>query len=269
MKKESILAQEKLTFSSQHNHQLAARLDTPDDRVPRGYILFAHCFTGSKDVLASARIAKALWLRGFAVFRFDFTGLGESEGDFADTTFSSNVDDLVSAAKFLRDTRDAPSVLIGHSLGGAAVLAAAGKIPEARAVCTIGAPADPEHVAHHFADHRSTIEDEGEANVSIGGRPFKIKKSFLEDIESHRLDKCAANLQKALLIFHSPIDSTVGIENARHIYEAARHPKSFVTLDGADHMLTNRADAYYVAEVISAWANRYDETGSRKEHRET
>jgi pimeloyl-ACP methyl ester carboxylesterase len=262
------MTQENLTFANEQGHQLAARLDTPDERVPRGYILFGHCFTGSKDVLAAARIAKALWLRGFAVFRFDFTGLGDSEGDFADTTFSSNVDDLVTAATFLRDTRDAPSVMIGHSLGGAAVLAAAGKIPEARAVCTIGAPSDPEHVAHHFADHRSKIEDDGEANVTIGGRAFRIKKSFLDDIESHRLDKCIANLQKALLIFHSPIDSTVGIENARHIYEAARHPKSFVTLDGADHMLTNRADAYYVAEVISAWANRYDEVGSRSKKRE-
>lgn len=263
------MTQEKLTFTNEQNNQLSARLDTPDGRVPRGYIVFAHCFTGSKDVLASARIAKALWLRGFAVFRFDFTGLGESEGEFANTNFSTNVEDLVAAASYLRKTRTAPSVLIGHSLGGAAVLAAAGKIPEARAVCTIGAPADPEHVAHHFADHRSEIEDEGEAEVSIGGRSFRIKKSFLEDIDNHKLDKCIADLQRALLIFHSPIDSTVGIENARHIYEAARHPKSFVTLDGADHMLTNRADAYYVAEVISAWANRYDETGSRKERRET
>ena len=262
------MTQENLSFSNEQGLKLAARLDTPDDRVPRGYILFGHCFTGSKDVLASARIAKALWLRGFAVFRFDFTGLGDSEGDFANTTFSSNVDDLVTAASYLRDTRDAPSVLIGHSLGGAAVLAAAGQIPEARAVCTIGAPSDPEHVAHHFANHRSEIENEGEADVTIGGRSFRIKKSFLDDIESHQLSKCVANLKKALLILHSPIDSTVGIENARHIYEAARHPKSFVTLDGADHMLTNRADAYYVAEVISAWANRYDEVGSRSEKRD-
>lgn len=263
------MTQENLTFANEQGYQLAARLDTPDDRVPRGYILFAHCFTGSKDVLAAARIAKALWLRGFAVFRFDFAGLGESEGDFADTTFSSNVGELVSAASFLRETHEAPSVLIGHSLGGAAVLAAAGKIPEARAVCTIGAPAEPDHVAHHFADHRSKIEDDGEAEVTIGGRSFLIKKSFLEDIENHQLDKCVANLKKALLIFHSPIDSIVGIENARRIFEAARHPKSFVALDGADHMLTNRGDAYYVAEVISAWANRYDEVGSRAEKRES
>jgi len=262
------MAQEKLTFTNDQGEQLAARLDVPEDRTPRGYILFAHCFTGSKDVLAGARIAKALWLRGFAVMRFDFTGLGESEGDFANTTFSSNVDDIIAAATYLRDTRQAPGVLIGHSLGGAAILAAAGNIPEARAVCTIGSPADPEHVAHHFADAREEIENAGEAEVTIGERPFRIKKSFLDDIAGQKLDHCVANLQKALLIFHSPVDQTVGIENAGHIYQAAKHPKSFVSLDKADHMLTSRADAYYVAEVISAWANRYDEVGSRKERRE-
>lgn len=252
------MAQLKLTFQSEAGEELAGRLDIPDDNEPRGYVLFAHCFTGSKDVLAGVRIAKALWLRGFAVFRFDFTGLGDSEGDFANTTFSSNVSDLVAAASFLRDTRSAPTVLIGHSLGGAAVLASAGKIPEARAVCTIGAPADPEHVVHHFSDARDEIETKGEANVSIGGREFRIKRSFLEDIESQKLGDSIREMQKALLVFHSPVDNIVGIENARQIYEAARHPKSFVCLDGADHMLTDRADAYYVAEVISAWANRYD-----------
>ncbi len=252
------MTQEKLTFASEFGDELAGRLDTPDDRVPRGYVLFAHCFTGSKDVLAAVRIAKALWLRGFAVFRFDFTGLGESEGDFANTTFSSNVGDLVAAASFLRDSREAPTVLIGHSLGGAAVLASASKIPEARAVCTIGAPADPEHVVHHFADARDEIEADGEAEVSIGGRPFRIKWSFLEDIEGHNLEDSIRVMRKALLVFHSPVDGIVGIENARRIYEAARHPKSFVCLDSADHMLTDRADAYYVAEVISAWAGRYN-----------
>lgn len=252
------MAQEKLTFTSESGDELAGRLDIPDDRGPRGYVLFAHCFTGSKDVLAGVRIAKALWLRGFAVFRFDFTGLGDSEGDFANTTFSSNVGDLVAAASYLRDNREAPTVLIGHSLGGAAVLAAAGKIPEARAVCTIGAPADPEHVVHHFSDARSEIEAAGEAEVSIGGRPFRIKQSFLDDIEGHSLEESIRDLRKALLVFHSPVDDVVGIENAGQIYAAARHPKSFVCLDGADHMLTDRDDAYYVAEVISAWADRYD-----------
>ncbi len=252
------MAQEKLTFTGGSGEELAGRLDIPDDSDPRGYVLFAHCFTGSKDVLAGVRIAKALWLRSFAVFRFDFTGLGESEGDFANTNFSSNVGDLVAAASFLRESHKAPTVLIGHSLGGAAVLASAGQIPEARAVCTIGAPSNPEHVVHHFSDARSEIETTGEAEVSIGGRPFSIKRSFLEDIEAHSLENSIRNLRKALLVFHSPVDDIVGIENAHHIYVAARHPKSFVCLDGADHMLTERADAYYVAEVISAWADRYD-----------
>ncbi len=252
------MAQEKLTFTSDTGDNLVGRLDIPDDREPRGYVLFAHCFTGSKDVLAGVRIAKALWLRGFAVFRFDFTGLGESEGDFENTTFSSNVGDLAAAASFLRDHHQAPTVLIGHSLGGAAVLASAPKIPEARAVCTIGAPADPEHVVHHFSDAKGEIQSAGEAEVSIGGRPFLIKRSFLEDIEAQSLEETIREMRKALLIFHSPVDETVGVENAGRIYAAARHPKSFVSLDGADHMLTDRADAYYVAQVVSAWANRYD-----------
>ena len=259
------MPQERLSFTGAAGHELAGRLDLPDDREPRDYVLFAHCFTGSKDVLAGVRIAKALWLRGFAVFRFDFTGLGDSEGDFTNTTFSTNVADLVAASAFLRDNYNAPRMLIGHSLGGAAVLAAAGNIPEARAICTIGAPADPEHVAHHFSEARGEIEASGEANVEIGGRPFKIKKSFIDDIEGHSLGEAIRDMQKALLIFHSPIDDVVGIENAAQIYGAARHPKSFVCLDGADHMLTSRADAYYVAEVISGWAHRYDNDRRQKE----
>ena len=251
------MAREKLTFTGAMGDALAARLDVPDEGSPRAFVLFAHCFTGSKDIRAAASIAKALWHRDFAVFRFDFTGLGESKGDFANTTFSSNVDDLLAAADYLRDHREAPSVLIGHSLGGAAMLAAAGRIPEAKAVCTIGSPADPQHVEHHFADAREEITAAGQAEVIIGGRKFRIKRDFLEDIAAQRMDESIGNLRKALLIFHSPVDETVGIENARHIYEAARHPKSFVTLDGADHMLTARPDADYVAEVISAWANRY------------
>ncbi len=253
------MAREKLTFTGASGDELAARLDIPDERSPRAYVLFAHCFTGSKDVMAGVSIAKALWRRDFAVFRFDFTGLGESKGDFANTTFSSNVDDLVAAADFLRKTREVPSVLIGHSLGGAAMLAAACRVPEARAVCTIGAPADPQHVEHHFAHARSEIVEAGEAEVSIAGRTFRIKRDFLEDIAGQRLDEHLRDMRKALLIFHSPVDETVGIENAGHIYSAARHPKSFVCLDGADHMLMHRPDAEYVAEVISAWANRYIE----------
>jgi len=252
------MAQTKEIFTNADGLELAARLDMPDEGAPRGYVLFAHCFTGSKDVLAASRIAKALWLRNFGVMRFDFTGLGDSEGDFANTTFSSNVDDIIAAAGFLRDNFEAPSVLIGHSLGGAAVLAAASQIPEAKYVATIGAPADPEHVAHHFDDARADIEAAGEAEVTIGGRPFKIKKSFIDDIQGRKLDKAIRNMNAALLVFHAPLDDVVELENARMIYEAARHPKSFISLPEADHMLTDRADAYFVAEVISAWAARYD-----------
>jgi putative redox protein len=246
------------TFANDLGIELAARIDEPDDCEARGYVLFAHGFTGSKDVLAASRIAKALRQRNFGVMRFDFTGLGQSRGDFSDTTFSTNVGDVLSAAAFLREKYRAPSVLIGHSLGGAAVLAAAGRVPEAKYVATIGAPAAPEHVARHFDHARADIEAEGEAEVRIGGRAFTIKKSFVEDIESHKLGEAIRSMGAALLIFHSPLDDIVEIENARQIYEAARHPKSFVSLPEADHMLTDPADAKFVAEVISAWAARYD-----------
>lgn len=251
------MAREKITFKGALGEMLCGRLDIPDDREPRAYVLFAHCFTGSKDVLAATRIARSLWLRGFAVFRFDFTGLGDSEGDFANTTFSSNVGDLVAAANYLREEKRAPAVLIGHSLGGAAVIAAASQIPEARGICTIGAPADPAHVTHHFGEALSVLEQAGEAEVCIGGRPFRIKKSFIDDLKWHKQEQCIKKLGQALLIFHSQIDNIVGIENAGQIYQAARHPKSFISLDGADHMLTNKEDSCYVAEVISAWVHRY------------
>jgi esterase/lipase len=252
------MGQEKVIFPSASGSELSGRLDLPDDNVSRGCVLFAHCFTGSKDVLAAVRISKALWLQGFTVFRFDFTGLGESGGDFSNTTFSSNIDDLLSAAEFLRENYEPATVMIGHSLGGAAVLASAVKIPEVHAICTIGAPSDPKHVVHHFSEAKNEIEQSGEAEVAIGGRPFRIKRSFLEDIKAHNLEELIGEMRKALLVFHSPIDDIVGIENAGHIYGAARHPKNFVCLDGADHMLTNKADAYYVAEVVCAWANRYN-----------
>lgn len=251
------MSREKIIFKSATGESLSGRLDTPDDIEPRSYILFAHCFTGSKDVLAAKRIARSLWLRGFAVFRFDFTGLGDSEGDFANTTFSSNVDDLVAAADYLREHKKAPTVLIGHSLGGAAVLAAASKIAEIRAVCTIGAPSDPNHVAHLFGENLNEIEASGEAKVSIGGRPFQIKKAFLEDLKWQNQEDKIKNLKKGLLIFHSQTDEIVGVENAGEIYQTAKHPKSFICLDHADHMLTKKEDACYVAEVISAWVHRY------------
>jgi putative redox protein len=235
---------------------LAARLDTPPV-PPAAYALFAHCFTCSKDSLAASRISAALTVRGIAVLRFDFTGLGGSEGDFANTNFSSNVADLVAAASWLRERHAAPRLLIGHSLGAAAVLAAAREIPEAAAVATIGAPFEPAHVRQLVAPALSAIEAEGEATVELAGRAFRIKRQFLDDIGSRDNREAIASLRTALLIFHSPRDATVSIDNAAQIYAAAKHPKSFVSLDDADHLLTRREDAEYVAAVLAAWAGRY------------
>jgi uncharacterized OsmC-like protein/fermentation-respiration switch protein FrsA (DUF1100 family) len=247
---------ERFQFPGSEGQQLAAALDTPDGPV-RAYALFAHCFTCGKDVLAAKRIAVALAAKGIAVLRFDFTGLGSSEGDFANSTFSSNVADLVGAADHLRKTYEAPALLIGHSLGGAAVLAAAGQIPEATAVVTIGAPSDPIHVTGHFADSIETIRKDGQAQVSLAGRPFTIKREFLDDIAEHSLMGHIAKLHKALLVMHAPTDDTVSIDNATRIFVAAKHPKSFVSLSGADHLLSNRRDSAYVADVTTAWASRY------------
>lgn len=235
---------------------LAARLDLPPS-TPLAFALFAHCFTCSKDTLAASRISAALTGRGFGVLRFDFTGLGGSEGDFANTNFSSNVADLVAAAAWLRSHHQAPKILIGHSLGGAAVLAAAAQIPEAAAIATIGAPFDPAHVRHLLQSATAEIEAAGEAEVALAGRNFRIRKQFLDDIASHNSRGYIAALRRALLIFHSPRDTTVDIENAAHIYAAAKHPKSFVSLDNADHLLTRKEDAVYVASVLAAWASRY------------
>lgn len=254
---------EKITFTGALGESLAARLDLPDG-APKAFALWAHCFSCTKDVFAASRVARALNDAGIAVFRFDFTGLGASEGDFANTNFSSNVGDLVAATAFLREEYQAPQILIGHSLGGAAVLAAASGVPEAKAVITIGAPADPAHVAHNFADAIPEIEEKGEAEVKLVGRPFRIQKQFLDDIQGQRLEDKIATMNKALLIFHSPVDATVGIENAARIYQAARHPKSFVSLDDADHLVTRREDAEYVASVIAAWATRYIGTEVRE-----
>jgi len=247
---------EKFEFPGSQGHALAGRLDRPDGPV-RAYALFAHCFTCTKDIFAASRIAQALTEHGIAVLRFDFTGLGSSEGEFANTTFSSNIRDLEAAIAHMRETLDAPAILIGHSLGGAAVLAAAASAEEARAVATIGAPYDPGHVAHLFDAHREAIERDGEAEVTLVGRPFRIRREFLDDIaEQNQHDRIAA-LRKALLIFHAPRDATVGIDNAALIFQAAKHPKSFVSLDDADHLLSRRADAEYVAAVLAAWASRY------------
>ena len=247
---------ERFQFTGVGGHQLAAALDMPE-REPLAYALFAHCFTCGKDVLAAKRIAVALAAEGIAVLRFDFTGLGSSEGDFANSTFSSNVADLVRAADHLRQTRKGPAILIGHSLGGAAVLAAAGQISDARAVVTIAAPSDPAHVTGLFADRIEDIRKQGEVEVSLAGRPFHIKREFLDDIAEHNLMTQVSTLHKALLIMHSPTDDTVGIDNATRIFVAAKHPKSFVSLAGADHLLSGKRDAAYVADVIAAWTSHY------------
>lgn len=247
---------ERFQFTGADGQQLAATLDLPE-REPVAYALFAHCFTCGMNVLAAKRIATALADKGIAVLRFDFTGIGASEGEFANTTFSSNVADLVRAADHLRETRKAPAILIGHSLGGAAVLAAASHIPEAKAVVTIAAPSDPAHIIGMFQDKLEDIRTQRKVEVLLAGRPFHIKREFLDDITEHNLAAHVANLHKALLILHSPTDNTVGIDNATHIFVAAKHPKSFVSLAGADHLLNQKRDAEYVAHVVAAWVERY------------
>jgi putative redox protein len=244
------------TFPGSSGGELSARLELPAGPA-RAFALFAHCFTCTKDVLAARRIAGGLAAAGVAVLRFDFTGLGSSEGDFANTNFSSNVEDLVLAADFLRTSHAAPAILIGHSLGGAAVLAAAARIPEAKAVVTIGAPADAAHVLHQLGGSLDRIRAEGEAEVKLAGRPFRIRRSFVEDAEAQRLEDAIRTLGRALLVMHAPRDETVGIDNAARIFAAAKHPKSFVSLDDADHLLSRPDDASYAANVIAAWAARY------------
>jgi uncharacterized OsmC-like protein/alpha/beta superfamily hydrolase len=247
---------EKVTFRGALGHDLAGRLDLPDG-TPRAYALFAHCFTCGKDIHSASRIARGLTDHGIAVLRFDFTGLGHSDGEFANTDFSSNVEDILLAARYLRERDEGPKILIGHSLGGAAVLAVAGEIEEAVAVATIGAPSDPAHVAHHFAESRAEIEEKGEAEVTIAGRAFRVRRKFLEDIRVQPQKARIAALRKALMVFHAPFDRIVGIGNASEIFVAAKHPKSFVSLDTADHLLSETADADYVAQVLAAWSARY------------
>lgn len=247
----------KVSFAGSGGDQLAGRLDLPIGR-PRAFALFAHCFTCGKDIAAASRVSAGLVNEGFGVLRFDFTGLGSSEGEFANTTFTSNVGDLVAAAAMLRERYQAPSLLIGHSLGGAAVLAAAPQIREVQAVATIAAPSDPAHATGLIsADEIQRVERDGEAEVSIGGRPFRIGREFLHDIAAQPLNAAAASLDAALLVLHSPVDQLVDIDHARRIYDAARHPKSFVSLDGADHLLSRRSDAEYVSRVLASWSSRY------------
>lgn len=247
----------KVSFKNPQGEQLMARLEMPVDSHPHNYAIFAHCFTCNKNLSAVQNIARALTQSGFAVLRFDFTGLGESEGDFADTNFSSNVGDLVAAANFLEENHKAPTLLIGHSLGGAAVLMARQHIPSVKAVATIGAPYSPAHVSHLFKSKKEEIEAEGKAKVSIAGRSFTIKKQLIDDLESLSSFSPIRELDAALLVMHSPTDEVVEIDNATQIYKAAQHPRSFISLDGADHLLSAKQDSLYVGEVIATWAKRY------------
>ena len=245
----------RIEFSGSDGSNLSGLLEHPAGQT-RAFALFAHCFTCGKDIASASRVSRALVARGYAVLRFDFTGLGSSDGDFANTNFSSNVEDLVLAADFLRNNWKAPSLLIGHSLGGTAVLKAAQRIPEATGVVTVGSPADASHVAKQFACDIGSIEQNGQAEVDLAGRKFTIKKQFLDDIQEQEMDHIST-MNKALLVMHSPVDITVSINEAEKIYRAAKHPKSFISLDDADHLLTKKPDAEYVAETISAWAARF------------
>ena len=246
----------RIEFEGALGDRLAARLDLPQG-PPRAFALFAHCFTCSKDLTAAFRIAKELADAGLAVLRFDFTGLGHSEGEFANTNFSSNVEDLLQAAAWLRANHRAPALLVGHSLGGAAVLAAAPSIPEVTSVATIGAASDPAHLEHLLPRAIEEIEQDGRAEVTLGGRRFTVKRQFLEDIREQNLLTRLPSLERALLVLHAPQDEVVDIDHARRIFEAARHPKSFLSLGGADHLLTNADDARYAARVLAAWAEPY------------
>ena len=252
----------KISFENDSGHKLAALLDLPAEGEPIAYALFAHCFTCSKDYKGVVRISKALAAEGIAVLRFDFTGLGESEGDFADTTFSSNVSDLVAAADFMGRELEAPKILIGHSLGGAAVLHAAAQIPSAAAVATLAAPSSTAHLAGVIRSSSAEIEGAGEAEVQIGGRSFRIRKEFLDDLSAVNMRDAVSGLGRALLVCHSPDDRTVGIDNATEIFVAARHPKCFLSLDSADYLCSDPTDAHYAGRMIATWAGRYLE-GSR------
>lgn len=248
---------ERFTFPNTRGNDLSAQLDLPVDGKPSAYALFAHCFTCSKTFKAVTQISKALTNSGIAVFRFDFTGLSASKGDFSETNFTTNVLDLIEAASYMEQHHEPPSILIGHSLGGSAVLRATSQIASIKAVSTIAAPFDPAHVLHHLNPVREHIEQHGQAKIDLAGRNFTFKKHFIEDLQSCQPEDYIVKLGQALLIFHSPADATVGIDNAAQIFQAAKHPKSFCSLDQADHLLLKTADADYVGTVIAAWAKKY------------
>ncbi|MFK7873662.1 MAG: alpha/beta hydrolase family protein [Oligoflexales bacterium] len=250
------MATEKVVFLGSHEKSLSGSLDLPEGDV-RFYAIFAHCFTCSKDIAAASRISRELARFGIGVLRFDFTGLGRSEGEFSNSNFSSNVQDLIAANTFLEKRFKSAKLLIGHSLGGAAVIFASKNLPESTAVVTIGAPFEPSHVLHNFRQKIEEIQNEGQAQVHLAGRPFEFKKQFLDDVIAQNPKEVLRGMKKALLVFHSPQDSVVGIENAQNIYQHAKHPKSFISLDGADHLLSQTEDAQYVAATLAAWADRY------------
>lgn len=247
----------KAKFKNKEGLELSAKLELPANGTPHNYAVFAHCFTCNKNLNAIRNVVNSMTAAGFGVLSFDFTGLGESQGDFADTNFSSNVDDILAAGDFLKTNYQAPTLLVGYSLGGAAVLFAADQIESVKAIATIGAPANPEHVHHLIESKVEDIERDGVAEVNIGGRNFNIKQQFIDDLKNHALEKMLVNMRKSLLIMHSPQDDIVDIENAAIIYAAAHHPKSFISLDGADHLMTNSRDSQYVGNMIASWAERY------------
>ena len=255
---------QKVSFPNLDDQTLAGRLELPANQEPHNFAIFAHCFTCTKNLLAVKNISRALTASGFGVLRFDFTGLGESEGDFENTNFSGNVEDLLAAAAYLKKNYKAPTLFIGHSLGGAAALIAALKLDYVKAVATINAPSDPKHVKQHLQDDIETIQKNGKATVNLSGRPFTIKSHFLDDLEKQSLGETVKNLEKALLILHSPQDKTVGINNAEELYLAANHPKSFISLDGADHLLSDKKDSEYVGNMIAVWAERYVDIPERQ-----
>ena len=251
------MSSKRISFNNSKGQALAARLELPVNQHPHTYAVFAHCFTCNKNLAAVRNISRALKMSGIAVLRFDFTGLGQSEGEFSETNFSTNVDDLVYAARFLEENYQAPKIMIGHSLGGAAVICASKQLESVQAVATIGAPFQVQHLSHLFQDSIEEIEQKGEAEVDIGGQLFTVSKQFLDDIEKQLTDQHIKRLGKALLIMHSPQDKIVGINNAAKIYLAAMHPKSFISLDGADHLLSQKEDSLYVGDMIASWAKRY------------
>lgn len=246
-----------VNFKNKEGHTLSGKLELPANQNPHNFALFAHCFTCNKNLGAVRNISRALTNSGFGVLRFDFTGLGESEGDFSDTNFSGNVGDLMAAADFLAENYNSPSLIIGHSLGGAAAIFAASEIKTIQAIATVGAPSNPKHVKHLFHSSLEEIQSNGLATVKLSGRDFTIKKQFVDDLETKSLPETVKGLRKPILVMHSPQDDTVGVKNAEEIYTAAHHPKSFVSLNGADHLLMNKVDSIYVGEVIATWAKRY------------